>query len=766
MTQKRKTSQKKKDAYKKDMIQMSIYLLVIFFSILGLFSWGLIGEFFNGLFRVLFGNNPAVILPGIIFTFIILFFTVYMVKPKLITERPNRLWIGLGLLLLVLLIAYSFPRDESITGKYVILNFNPQVKDIFLHSNKDAGAGAFGAYLFALTSLLFGRNGTIVLNGILTIVATLLLISPSQWKNFSHKIALIFKRIFGFVKKIFNPSKEDVAEDTEDEEEIFVPEPQTFDAPQDETSTGGSIFISADDQIENEAILTHEDDQMKIDIDDQQEINHASKNDSSFGNYQRPPITLLEGGRRTGKNASNTKSARDKGKRIIEVMSQFGIEAELVDIHIGPSVTKFEIKPDSNVKINKILSIQDNMMMELAVTSLRIEAPIPGRPAVGIEIPNIEMTPVRLKEVISNTTDFFDEENINVALGKNLSGESISIALNKMPHLLIAGATGSGKSVCINSIISSLLLTKHPDDLKLILIDPKKVEFTPYVKIPHLIREVVTDPNLANVALQRVVAEMENRYEIFARVGVRNISGYNEWVKQDPQGDRKRMHWIVIIIDELADLMAVAGKEVETSIQRITQLARAAGIHLIVATQRPSVDVVTGVIKANIPSRIAFAVSSAVDSRTILDAVGADKLLGNGDMLYMPMGAPSPTRVQGVYVSDAEVNALTQYASEQGEPDFDTKFTNLDQPAEESSGPSLNDEDLKILEDAIEFAIENQSASTSRIQRQFRIGYNRAANIMDALEERGIVEPQQGSRARKVLFEDMESYLNSLKQED
>ncbi len=458
-----------------------------------------------------------------------------------------------------------------------------------------------------------------------------------------------------------------------------------------------------------------------------------------------------------GANTENEISAKEKGEQLINILRNFDIEAELVDTHIGPSVTQFEIKPNANVKVSKIIGLADNIKMALAAKDVRIEAPIPGRNAVGIEIPNVKSTPVKLREIISDISEKDKKQPLLFFVGKDLLGQTVTCRLDKMPHLLIAGATGSGKSVCMNAIITSLLLRTDPEDVKLLLVDPKKVEFTPYSRIPHLIGPVINDPNQANNALKAIVQIMDERYNIFAAAGVRNIEVFNEKVRQqngakNPDGSPapKKMPYIVVIIDELADLMAVAGKDVEQSIQRITQLARAAGIHLIVATQRPSVDVITGIIKANIPSRIAFAVSSGTDSRTILDHAGAERLLGNGDMLYMPIGASSAMRTQGVFVTDEEVQRITEYVS-QWAPMYNDKFILLE-GINDGSGiggvATINDDPL--FKEVKEYVVEAQKASTSLLQRRFGIGYNRAAKMIDALEESGVIGPAQGSKPREV----------------
>ncbi|HLV49551.1 MAG TPA: DNA translocase FtsK [Erysipelothrix sp.] len=734
---------KTKKQQRQDVITFITLCGIVILSVIGIFQMGFIGNFFYRVFRVMLGQYPE-----LFFGLIIVFSLFYLIDKKKLKKTPSRVWIALGLILYVFLTTLSFPHIKVITGRDVLNNYLRIFGEVFKNTEVYAYGGFIGSIFYTVSSWLFDRTGTIIINSFLGLISFVLLFTPEGIRSFLNVTMrgffMFLKGVWGFLKKLL-PAKGD--ESPPIEKEIETVEPEIFEPT---PSNIGANFINVTPGPEKTIL---EDEQVKFDLDPEEPT--SSKPRKSNINYQLPPLSLLENVGKGGKSSANNTSAREKGKRVIEVLDQFGIEAQLLDIHIGPSVTKFEIKPDSNVKINRIASIQDNMMMELAVTSLRIEAPIPGKAAVGIEIPNEEMLPVRLKEIIRSTPHFYEKENIWVALGKNLMGEAISIALNKMPHLLIAGATGSGKSVSINSIVSSLLLSKHPDDLKLVLIDPKKVEFTAYEKLPHLITPVVTDPHKASVALQEVVAIMEDRYEVFSKEGVRNITSYNEKAKQTP--DLDAFPWIVVIIDELADLMAVAGKEVETSIQRITQLARAAGIHLIVATQRPSVDVITGVIKANIPSRIAFAVSSAVDSRTILDAVGAEKLLGYGDMLYIPMGAPSPVRVQGAFVSDQEVNAITQYASEQADPDFDESF-NLESQTPESRGMELALED-DLYDQALELVLNNQRAATSYLQTYFGIGYNRAARIMTALEKQGIIGPQQGSKARTINFENYDSYV-------
>lgn len=507
--------------------------------------------------------------------------------------------------------------------------------------------------------------------------------------------------------------------------------------------------------------------QMEEENASSQAVNTTSSNVSvkvcSNKPYRLPSITLLDPSLPKPKDDPNVQAAMEKGGLLIQVLRNFDIEARLIDSHIGPAVTKFEIRPDVNVKVSKILNLADDIKMQLAVRDIRIEAPIPGYNAVGVEVPNIKSTPVKMREIINQIPEKEKNEPLLFILGKGLLGNVVTCRLDKMPHMLIAGATGSGKSVCMNTIITSLLLRTKPDEVKMLLIDPKKVEFTPYHKIPHLIGPVINDPAQANNALKVIVKIMDERYDLFSKAGVRNIQVYNEKVKIEKQTvdenhpQLKPLPYIVVIIDELADLMQVAGKEVEGSIQRITQLARAAGIHLIVATQRPSVDVITGVIKSNIPSRIAFAVSSGIDSRTILDQVGAERLLGYGDMLYLPIGQSSATRVQGVFVTDEEVQRITDFVSSEAEPMYDDAFIRLEGLGNEENGV-IGASDDPLYDEVKEYVIEAQKASTSLLQRRFGIGYNRAARMIDLLESKGIIGPAQGSKPREVYINRSSKY--------
>ena len=424
---------------------------------------------------------------------------------------------------------------------------------------------------------------------------------------------------------------------------------------------------------------------------------------------------------------------------------------------MGPAVTQYELTVPSGTKVSRISSINKEIALALAAKDVRIEAPIPGKSTVGIEIPNQHVMSVPIREILEATSKEKSDNNILVALGKDLMGNSIVADIAKMPHLLVAGSTGSGKSVCVNSMICSILMRYKPSDVKLVLVDPKKVELSNYNGTPHLLCPVVTDPKKASIVLQKIVSEMEKRYEKFSDTGVKKISEYNNYIekenKKNPESPLSKMPYIVVIIDELADLMLVASKEVEDSIMRITQMARAAGIHLIVATQRPSTDIITGVVKANIPSRISFAVASQIDSRTILDASGAEKLLGKGDMLYLPMGENTPLRIQGCFISDDEINKLINYCSKQINAKYDDELMNPVASSSTSSGSGSGEDGYEEPQynEVVEFAIQNGKISASLIQRKFRFGYNRAARVMDLLEDRGIVGPQNGSKPREVL---------------
>nr|MDA8212582.1 DNA translocase FtsK [Clostridia bacterium] len=457
-----------------------------------------------------------------------------------------------------------------------------------------------------------------------------------------------------------------------------------------------------------------------------------------------PAIALLAQGRRSGLMPF-TDDILEKASLLEETLANFGVRAQVTDFTQGPTITRFEVQPAPGVKVSRIVSLADDIALALAAADVRIEAPIPGKAAVGIEVPNRELVSVSLREVLESKLFAQARSKLSVVLGKDIGGEPVVADLVRMPHLLIAGSTGSGKSVCMNSLIISLLYKARPHEVKFLMIDPKIVELSTYNGIPHLIAPVITDPKQATAALRWVVTEMENRYNLFAQTGVKNLESYNE-LQKAAQGHVLPL--VVVLIDELADLMMVASREVEEAICRLAQMARAAGIHLVIATQRPSVDVITGIIKANIPSRIAFAVSSQVDSRTILDMAGAEKLLGRGDMLFSPIGAPKSVRVQGAFVSDEEVEKVVGFWKSQGKPEY---LEGVLRPDTNRTGSEQQEDEDELLPAATKLIIECGQASVSMLQRRFRIGYTRAARLIDLMQEKGFIGGYEGSKPREVL---------------
>ena len=473
--------------------------------------------------------------------------------------------------------------------------------------------------------------------------------------------------------------------------------------------------------------------------------------------YNKPPMGLLIKPK-IKKEAikANQDAIKNNVTELEKVIRDFGVEGKVVAANIGPSVTQYELEIKSGTRLSKITALNKEIALELGAKDVRIQAPIPGKKTVGIELPNKSIMSVSIREILEAVPKTKDNSKLLVALGKSIMGNPVWCEIDKTPHLLVAGSTGSGKSVCINSMITSILMRTKPDEVKLVLVDPKKVELSMYNGVPHLLTPVVTDPKKANIVLQKIVKIMEDRYDLFEGSKTKNIAGYNAYVDKKNESlpdDEKinRLSYIVVIIDELADLMLVAAKEVEDSIMRITQMARAAGIHLIVATQRPSTDVITGVVKANIPSRISFAVSSSIDSRTILDMSGAEKLLGKGDMLFLPQGESIPTRVQGTFVSDDEIKAVVDYTISQQKAMYDTSLTISDEDRGATTMTEDDDYEEPLYNEIREFVITQGKASASLLQRRFRLGYNRAARCIDLLEERGIVGPPNGAKPREVL---------------
>ena len=538
-----------------------------------------------------------------------------------------------------------------------------------------------------------------------------------------------------------------------DNQEEFAETSEEFSYPENEKEQSGEENSgSAEETPEMNEIITGENEKREV------KENENIKNNDDFEDmldedeeieeeYEFPPIDLL--GRKPPQSGGDTKTDMiANAKKLEETLGSFGVEAKVIQINKGPTVTRYELTPKQGVKVSKIVNLADDIALNLAATGIRIEAPIPGKAAVGIEVPNREPQSVYLRSVIESEEFKNFPSKLAFALGEDIAGSAIVTDIAKMPHLLIAGATGSGKSVCINTLITSLLYKSTPQEVKLLLIDPKVVELSVYNGIPHLLIPVVTDPKKAAGALNWAVREMLNRYQCFAEHNVRDIKGYNRMKNDKDETDL--MPQIVIVIDELADLMMAAPGDVEDAICRLAQMARAAGMHLIIATQRPSVDVITGVIKANIPSRLAFAVSSGIDSRTILDSVGAEKLLGKGDMLFYPVGMSKPVRIQGAFVTDKEVENIVEFVKKGKNTKYDQSMIDTITAAGQSG--EKGEPSDEHYDEACDLVVEKQKASVSMLQRQFRIGYNRAARLMDELEERGIVGPEEGSKPRKVLI--------------
>lgn len=490
----------------------------------------------------------------------------------------------------------------------------------------------------------------------------------------------------------------------------------------------------------------HEEENPETDTDQNEDASLQKPDDASAVNtYQFPPLSLLKEGHAS---VSNGTGESNKAQLLESTLDSFGVKAKVLHVSVGPTVTRYELEPGPGVRVSKIENLADDIALQLAATHIRIEAPIPGKSAVGIEVPNAKVSEVLLRDVLSSSEFKNSKGHIEVALGKDISGHPVVTDLSKMPHLLIAGSTGSGKSVCINGLIISLLYKYRPDEVKMILVDPKVVELSVYNGIPHLRTEVITDPKKAAGALHWAVTEMENRYKLFSRDQVRDITGFNHLHEDE------KLPYLLIIIDELADLMMVAGDSVEASIARLAQKARAAGIHMVLATQRPSADVITGLIKANIPSRISFAVSSQIDSRIILDQSGAEQLIGKGDMLFKPIGVLTPIRIQGAFISDGEVEKVTQFVKNEtfaSDTADDEEPVDLSIPEKKDSNTQADIDQDELLSKAVEWVLDTKRASVSSLQRRFRIGYTRAGRLMDTMESLGIVGPSEGAKPRSIL---------------
>ena len=552
---------------------------------------------------------------------------------------------------------------------------------------------------------------------------------------------------------------------------IFRAEPEKIPVAEENTAPASGAELMAEEQEKNTPSEKAKKLTPKEKLQQEQQIlSEIAKSEADKKEYAFPPVSLLQKG--SGKSSGTSdKVLYETAKKLEDTLNSFGVKVTVTNASCGPTVTRYELQPEQGVKVSRIVNLTDDIKLNLAVADIRIEAPIPGKAAVGIEVPNPTNSAVYLGDLLSSPQFEKAESKLSFAVGKDIAGQPVVADIAKMPHLLIAGATGSGKSVCINTLIMSILYKARPDEVKLIMIDPKVVELSVYNGIPHLLIPVVTDPKKAAGALNWAVTEMTDRYNKFAQYGVRDMKGYNKKIEalEDVEDEKKpsKMPQIVVIVDELADLMMVASSEVEDAICRLAQLARAAGIHLIIATQRPSVNVITGLIKANMPSRVAFAVSSGVDSRTILDMNGAEKLLGKGDMLFYPQGYPKPARLQGSFVSDKEVSAVVDFLKNgQSEPvQYDTTIT--EQISASSSATEINSNKSErdvLFEEAGRFIIEKDKASIGMLQRMFKIGFNRAARIMDQLCEAGVVSGEEGTKPRKILLsmEEFDELLSQL----
>jgi len=696
-------------------------------SLIGL-NVGPIGLFISKILKYTFGIG-AIIVP-------VVFFVIglkYIVAKGSISYSV-KFW-GLLLLYFVVLAIYHHIRI-------------PVGQEIFPESLVTGGGLTGGMTLFSLRKLL-GVHGSIIVLSALLLCSVLMTTTWSLAKTLLQAKSKAVESMAS-AKEAIAASAETIFSEQENEKR----QPKFYDQQRDNRPE----FTIQKQEKENSILLDNieplimpQQQPVKQSITVNKEVTEVT---AVTGGYKLPPVSLLKKPNRP-RFAKVPKEVTDNARILEQTLDSFGVSAKVINTCQGPTVTRYELEPAPGVKVSKIVNLADDLALKLASSGVRIEAPIPGKAAIGIEVPNKELSGVALREVLE--TDEFQKtaSSLTVALGKDIAGQPIMADLAKMPHLLVAGATGSGKSVCINTLITSILFKTRPDEVKLVLIDPKMVELTNYNGIPHLLTPVVTDSKKAASALNWSVQEMERRYEVFATAGVRDIARYNEL---NPDG---RLPLIVIIIDELADLMMVAPVDVEDAICRLAQKARAAGLHLVLATQRPSVDVITGTIKANVPSRISFAVSSQIDSRTILDMAGAEKLLGKGDMLFYPVGASKPIRVQGAFIADSEVEDLVVYIKEQAEPEYHEGVTTVE-TCSDSKPESATFED-ELLEEAVRMVLETGQASVSMLQRKFRVGYTRAARLIDTMEEMKIVGPNIGSKAREIIMTSEQVYSRYFK---
>jgi S-DNA-T family DNA segregation ATPase FtsK/SpoIIIE len=762
MSRKRKGKRKVNHRKKKQpgmhpLLYEVIGLAMIGLAVIIMFEFGPAGRGLSSATRFLFGNLHIAI-PFLL----IVQALIFMIMRK-VGGWKNRI-MGGSLFILASLLLFSHVHlfkelnesrvlmsDSALRETWKVLIVNDGIAD----RTGALGGGMLGAFLFAMFYSLFDSAGATVAGVLLLLIGLVLLTGKALVPIIAEK----FPEMVESFKKTFSekvsrdkiekkPKKEEPkktrARRSEVNEKAVIAEPVIEDIPSQPIISTFTEQIDKRAKDEEAAVLE------KVVVEDVAVSNlSALIGEEENESYILPPTTLLT---ETPYNDQSGEydSIQENAQKLEDTFLSFGVKARVVQVHLGPAVTKYEVLPATGVKVSRIVSLTDDLALALAASAIRIEAPIPGKSAIGIEVPNSDVAVVSLREVIEAKENNTPEAKLMISLGRDVTGQAMLAELNKMPHMLIAGSTGSGKSVCINGIIISILMRAKPHEVKMMMIDPKMVELNVYNGVPHLLAPVVTDPRKASQALKKVVSEMERRYELFSHTGTRNIEGYNDHIEVwNAENDEKhpRMPYIVVIVDELADLMMVASTDVEDSITRLAQMARAAGIHLIIATQRPSVDVITGVIKANIPSRIAFAVSSAIDSRTILDGGGAEKLLGRGDMLFLPAGVSKPVRIQGAFVSDNEVEAIVDFVIEQQKAQYQEEMIPTDievvAPHEETD---------ELYDDAVQLVTEMQTASVSMLQRRFRVGYSRAARIVDQMELRGVVGPPEGSKPRQVLL--------------
>ena len=709
-------------------IALTVILLIVI-AIIGTCKFGIVGKYLTGFAAFLFGEI-YIVLFAILFA-IGLYIMMKREKPNFLTSKL----IGLYIILAAVLVLIHFPYDSYNGFEIVEKTFGNLCNYIKDPKTNLFGGGMTGALLFTLLTVLLDKQGTLVISWFLIISGLTLFTGKS---------------IYDVIKWLQNKANNA-------KEKLSVKDKVAISKVEDDYENDQNVLtITSLDELDKikEPVKTEE---VKVETPPVVQTEDETYEEKI---YFKPPITLLN--KPAKNNNKENETAIEQNIPIIQtVLGDFGIIGKVVAAHVGPSVTQYELEIKHGTKVSKVTGVNKELALALAAKDVRIQAPIPGKSTIGIELPNKKNSMVSVREILERMPSSLDNSKLAVTLGKDIMGNPQYCEINKTPHLLVAGSTGSGKSVCINSFIISILMRSKPDEVKLILVDPKKVELSMYNGVPHLLAPVVTDPQKANIALKKMVVEMERRYDEFEKSGTKNIAGYNAYVDKKnenlPESEHlRKMPYIVIIIDELADLMLVAAKEVQDSIMRITQMARAAGMHLIVATQRPSTDVITGVVKANIPSRIAFAVSSGIDSRTILDSQGAEKLLGKGDMLFLPQGENTPIRIQGTFISDEEIKTVVDYTIKQQKAHYDETLTMSDEELgattmTDDDGNSYDGSDDPYYDKVKEFAIINGKISTSLVQRRFKIGYNRAANIIDKLFERGIIGPQNGSKPREVL---------------